>query len=98
VAFDTPVAREYLGSEGHLAVRGDVASLADKIITSLYPAATDIWSLEMGKRLRQRVMQRFAWEQAGQMIVSTYRELIERGGRKVITPQPTEQLVERTKN
>ncbi|MCC6453681.1 MAG: glycosyltransferase family 4 protein [Caldilineaceae bacterium] len=78
VAFDTPVAREYLGADGHLAVRGDVESLADKILASLYPAATDKWNQEMGKRLRQRVIQLFAWDQAGQMIVNTYRELIER--------------------
>jgi glycosyltransferase involved in cell wall biosynthesis len=99
VAFDTPVAREYLGADGHLAVRGDVESLADKIMASLYPAATDSWNLEMGKRLRQRVIQLFAWDQAGQMIVNTYRELIEgRKGRtsaKAIPAQPTDQLAER---
>jgi glycosyltransferase involved in cell wall biosynthesis len=85
VAFDTPVAREYLGSDGHLALRGDVASLADKIMVSLYPVATDHWNMEMGKRLRQRVIQLFAWDQAGQMIVNTYRELIEgHRGRKML--------------
>lgn len=78
VAFDTPVAREYLGTDGHLAIRGDVESLADKLMTSLYPAPTDQWNLEMGSRLRQRVMRLFAWDQAGQMIVNTYQELIER--------------------
>lgn len=78
VAFDTPVAREYLGADGHLAVRGDVESLADKIMASLYPAPTDQWNLEMGNRLRQRVMQLFAWDQAGQMIANTYRELVAR--------------------
>jgi glycosyltransferase involved in cell wall biosynthesis len=78
VAFDTPVAREYLGTEGHLAVRGNVGSLADKILASLYPATTDKWNQEMGERLRQRAIQLFAWDQAGQMIVNTYRELIER--------------------
>ncbi len=78
VAFDTPVAREYLGADGHLAVRGDVASLADKLVAALYPAPHDTWSLEMGKRLRLRALQLFAWEQAGQMITNTYRELVER--------------------
>ena len=78
VAFDTPVAREYMGNDGHLAKLGDVDSLADKIISALYPAVDDTWNLHMGKRLRQRVMQLFAWEQAGQIIVNTYRELIER--------------------
>lgn len=96
VAFDTPVAREYLGSDGHLAIRGDVESLADKLTTSLFPAATDKWSLEMGKRLRQRAIQVFAWEQAGQMIVNTYRELIEGRARpKAMPAQPRDQLAER---
>jgi glycosyltransferase involved in cell wall biosynthesis len=100
VAFDTPVAREYMGSDGHLAVRGDVESLADKIMLSLYPASTDKWNLEMGKRLRQRVIQLFAWEQAGQMIVNTYRELTAQGSAKVISSAgvpsaPNDQLVGR---
>jgi glycosyltransferase involved in cell wall biosynthesis len=98
VAFDTPVAREYLGADGHLAVRGDVESLADKIIASLYPAPTDKWNLEMGKRLRQRVIQLFAWEQAGQMIVNTYRELIEQRTKrpaKPVSAQTNDHLVER---
>lgn len=76
VAFDTPVAREYMGADGHLAVRGDVTSLADKLMTALFPAAHDQWNLEMGKRLRARALQLFAWEQAGQVIVNTYRELV----------------------
>lgn len=99
VAFDTPVAREYLGVDGHLALRGDVESLADKMIVSLFPAPTDKWNVEMGKRLRQRVIQLFAWDQAGQMIVNTYRELIEkRSGRlnsKALPIPPNDQLVER---
>ena len=99
VAFDTPVAREYMGTDGHLAIRGDVDSLAAKIKASLYPAATDQWSREMGKRLRQRVIQLFSWDQAGQMIVSTYRELIEarhgRSVRKTLPSRANDQLVGR---
>jgi glycosyltransferase involved in cell wall biosynthesis len=99
VAFDIPVAREYLGADGHLALRGDVESLADKMMASLYPAATDIWNREMGKRLRQRAIQLFAWEQAGQMIVNAYRELIERRTgqlhHKATPAQSNDQLVER---
>jgi glycosyltransferase involved in cell wall biosynthesis len=96
VAFDTPVAREYLGSDGHLAVRGDVESLADKLTTSLFPAPTDRWSRDMGQRLRQRVMQLFAWDQAGQMIVATYRELIERRAKPTpVVAQPNEPFVGR---
>ena len=36
VAFDTPVAREYLGSEGALAVRGDVESLAANLLAHVH--------------------------------------------------------------
>jgi glycosyltransferase involved in cell wall biosynthesis len=99
VAFDTPVAREYLGADGHLAVRGDVESLADKIMTSLYPAPTDKWNLEMGQRLRLRAIQLFAWEQAGQVIANTYRELVERTGRRganAIPAAPNDPFVERS--
>jgi glycosyltransferase involved in cell wall biosynthesis len=99
VAFDVPVAREYLGSDGHLALRGDVESLAEKLMASLYPAPSDQWNREMGKRLRQRVIQLFAWDQAGQMIVNTYHELIERrSGRasyKALPAQNNEQVVGR---
>jgi glycosyltransferase involved in cell wall biosynthesis len=99
VAFDIPVAREYLGSDGHLALRGDVESLAAKMMASLYPAATDTWNREMGKRLRQRAIQLFAWDQVGQMIVNSYRELLEqragRLSRKAIPAQGNDQLVER---
>jgi glycosyltransferase involved in cell wall biosynthesis len=101
VAFDTPVAREYLGAEGHLAIRGDVESLAEKLVISLFPAVTDKWNTEMGKRLRQRVIQLFDWNQAGQMIVSTYRELIEENGRRsssTLAAQPNEQFAKHRHN
>ena len=74
-------------------------------MTSLYPAPTDQWNLEMGSRLRQRVIHLFAWDQAGQMIINTYQELIERRkghatqkGHEERASQPaqgTDQLVER---
>ena len=76
VAFDTPVAREYLGLDGLLAVRGDVESLAAKLHAAL--AFDNHAAREMGQRLRQRALQQFAWDQAGQMIVAAYRALIER--------------------
>jgi glycosyltransferase involved in cell wall biosynthesis len=76
VAFDTPVAREYLGLDGLLAVRGDVESLAAKLRAAL--AFEGHAAQEMGQRLRQRALQQFAWDQAGQLIVATYRALIAR--------------------
>jgi glycosyltransferase involved in cell wall biosynthesis len=78
VAFDTPVAREYLGRDGLLAARGDSASLAAKLIEGMFPAGGNQAGRELGGRLRRRAIQQFAWDPAGQMIVATYRGLIER--------------------
>lgn len=70
VAFDTPVAREYLGAHGLYAVRGDVQSLADKLTAALF-------SPELGPPLRQRAIQSFDWLKAGQQMVEVYRRLLE---------------------
>jgi glycosyltransferase involved in cell wall biosynthesis len=74
VAFDTPVAREYLGVDGLLAERGSVESLAAHLTAALYPTVQP-GPRAAGRRLRERVMQQFTWEQAGQMIVAAYDEL-----------------------
>lgn len=71
VAFDTPVAREYLGLHGLLATPGDVQSLADKLIKALLMP-------EFGPPLRQRAIQHFEWQMAGQQIVEVYRRLLDR--------------------
>lgn len=68
VAFDTPVAREYLGMHGLLAKRGDVESLAEKLLTALDAP-------ELGSALRQRAIQQFGWAKAGQQITAAYGEL-----------------------
>jgi glycosyltransferase involved in cell wall biosynthesis len=70
VAFDTPVAREYLGVHGLYAVRGDVDSLAEKLETALM-------STELGPLLRQRAIQHFDWLKAGQQITEAYQRLVE---------------------
>jgi len=72
VAFDTPVAREYLGQEGYLARRGDVDDLAAHLLTAL----TAPTAVGRGEMLRRRAIQHFGWNQAGQMIVETYRTLV----------------------
>ncbi|RME62866.1 MAG: glycosyltransferase family 1 protein [Caldilineae bacterium] len=83
VAFDTPVAREYLGLEGFLARRGDVASLAEQIEACLFPGEDVVaFRRRVGGRLRQRALQQFDWEQAGRQIVDLYERLL-------FTPQPT---------
>lgn len=68
VAFDTPVAREYLGRQGLLAERGNVQSLAEKLLVALE-------SPELGAALRQRAVQHFSWRAAGEVIVAAYAEL-----------------------
>ena len=73
VAYDTPVAREYLGKDGLLARRGDVESLADMLLEALRPDAVN---RARGDRLRARAVRYFDWRQAGQDIVSVYRSVI----------------------
>ena len=88
VAFDTPVAREYLGAHGLFAVQGDADSLADKLSTALFPPAGEpLAAHDQGNRLRQRAIKHFDWRSAGHTIVETYRTLIQtRGGHSVSHP------------
>lgn len=90
VAFDTPVAREYLGLDGLLAVRGDVDSLAQQLIAALFPPAAGAQAgRELGMRLRRRALQHFGWDQAGQTIVEAYRGLpAHAAGRSLSTSMP----------
>ncbi|NJN81200.1 MAG: glycosyltransferase family 4 protein [Caldilineaceae bacterium] len=80
VAFDTPVAREYLGDDGLFARRGDVADLADKLSQALF---NDSSATASGLRLRQRAIRLFEWETNGQRIVDVYRNLLGHNGRQV---------------
>ncbi|RIK53908.1 MAG: glycosyltransferase family 1 protein [Chloroflexi bacterium] len=90
VAFDTPVAREYLGLDGLLAVRGDVDSLAQQLTAALFPTGENAQAVrELGLRLRRRALQHFGWDQAGQTIVAAYGELLARAaGRSLSTSMP----------
>ena len=76
VAFDTPVAREYLGLEGVLARRGDVESLAEALASCLYPEELRAPVNEMKRQLRQRASRLFGWELAGRQIESTFDSLV----------------------
>jgi glycosyltransferase involved in cell wall biosynthesis len=77
VAFDTPVAREYLGDDGLLAVCGDVNSLAAHLGACLYPPAGEAATYQrMGEALRRRAGQHFSWDAAGQEIIEVYRRLL----------------------
>ena len=86
VAFDTPVAREYLGAHGLYAERGDADSLAAKLSAALFPPSGDAnANREPGIRLRERAISQFDWRTAGQTIVDTYRSLIETDGRRTVS-------------
>ena len=77
VAFDTPVAREYLGLDGALAERGDVGSLAAELLAYLNLAEAAPEQLRIpGQRLRERAVRTFSWDRAGLLIVQAYRELL----------------------
>ena len=76
MAYDTPVAREYLGASGKFAARGDVDSLLETLLSLLdYP----VEARAMGERLRQRAIEQFEWQRAGLQILDAYRALVERG-------------------
>jgi glycosyltransferase involved in cell wall biosynthesis len=68
VAFDTPVAREYLGTAGLLARRGDPVDLAEALLKALGAPL-------LGAALRQRALDQFSWAKAGREIVAAYAEL-----------------------
>lgn len=73
VAFDTPVAREYLGHHGIFAKRGDVASLTKMLLRALNEGSSMTHSAQ---QLRQRAIQFFNWYSAGQQIVSIYEKVM----------------------
>lgn len=88
IAFDTPVAREYLGLEGIFAQRGEIPSLAEKIMQTL-----DLTTHEpdvahyMGERLRRRAVSQFDWNTAGKQIVRTYYDLVTYGAVSPVLPR-----------
>lgn len=69
VAFDTPVAREYMAQLGVYAARGDAMALADRILELV--AAPDR-RLALGAALRARAISRFSWSRAAQVIEAVY--------------------------
>lgn len=75
VAFDTPVAREYLGSAGLLAQRGNADDLAHKLLQALTLPA-------LGARLRQRAITHFSWRPAGEQIEAAYTELTDQSTKR----------------
>jgi len=78
VAFDTPVARQYLGAEGYYADKGDVGGLAAQLLAVLFPSDGQAAEVAArGARLRARASQTFDWQAAGEQIMDIYHELLQ---------------------
>lgn len=75
VAFDTPVSREYLKDMGIYAPAGDVAALAQGIVSQLDDPER---RAGLGAALRARVAERYTWERAGRQIMEIYQRLCSR--------------------
>lgn len=69
VAFDTPVAREYLDQWGIFARFGDPLSLAEAIAFALDNPDE---AIRLGSKLRERAISHYSWEAAGRKIVEIY--------------------------
>lgn len=72
VAYDSAVHREYLADLGVYAPSGDVTAFAAGIATLLHQPEQ---RRDLGKKLRQRAVQTYSWQKAGQRIVSLYQKL-----------------------
>ncbi|HKP53566.1 MAG TPA: glycosyltransferase family 4 protein [Chloroflexia bacterium] len=75
VAFDTPVSREYLGSLGVYAERGNSRSLAAKLCEVLDKPEH---YQEVGAQLRRRCMEELSWERAIARIEGVYERVVAR--------------------
>jgi glycosyltransferase involved in cell wall biosynthesis len=73
VAFDTPVSREYLGDLGVYAPVGDTSAFAEAIASLLDDEPR---AMALGRALRQRAIDCYSWQRAGEQIVSIYDRLI----------------------
>ena len=69
VAYETPVARELLGDDGVYAPAGDIAALAEAIITLLDDRPRRV---ALGARLRARAERDFSWERFGLRLAALY--------------------------
>jgi glycosyltransferase involved in cell wall biosynthesis len=75
VAFETPVSREYLGEWGMCAEPGSIEGLASNIVTLLRDREE---ARRRGRRLRERVLERYTWTQGGKWITHVYRSVCPR--------------------
>jgi glycosyltransferase involved in cell wall biosynthesis len=68
-AFATHVSREYLDEYGVYARVGDPVSLVEAMESLL---ADEDRAAELGRRLRERAVQKYSWERAGEQILDIY--------------------------
>jgi glycosyltransferase involved in cell wall biosynthesis len=80
VAFDTPVSREYLGDLGVCAPPGSIEGLAEGILALLRDPDA---ARRRGRKLRERAVERYTWEQSGRQIAQIY---------KMVCPRPRSML------
>lgn len=73
VAFEHPVARDYLGEDGVYAPPGDAAGLADGIQALLLDRAH---AKALGKRLRERAIEKFSWDATARKMEQAYATLV----------------------
>jgi glycosyltransferase involved in cell wall biosynthesis len=69
VAFDTPPSHEILGDLGVYAPHGDVAALAEAIAGLL---ENPVEARQLGLALRQRVIERFSWQNTARQLLTAY--------------------------
>jgi len=81
VAFDTPVARDYLGEDGVYAPTGEVDALACGIESLLVDRAA---AKALGKRLRARAIEKFSWDASARKMEAVYNGIL----RKVSIQDP----------
>jgi glycosyltransferase involved in cell wall biosynthesis len=74
VAFEGSVARDYLGEDGIYAANGDVSQLARGIEILL---ADRKRAKEVGRRLRNRAIEKFSWETSAHKIEQAYASLVQ---------------------
>lgn len=75
VAYDTSVNREYLDDLGVYAEPGDVGAFAGAIASLLHASER---RRDLGRQLRQRVIERFSWQAAADHILKVYQSLDKR--------------------
>ena len=73
VAFDIPVMREYLGDLGVYAPLGSANGLSEQLAALLNDPAR---GRGLGMKLRERAMEKFSWQAAGQEIERAYESVL----------------------